>query len=474
MSGTTTTGTPISMPALRSEVNGRVIGPEDTDYDAARTVMPGAIDRRPAVIVKVADVDDVARVVRLARETGMELAVRCGGHSAAGHGVTEGGIVLDVSDMKGLEVDVEGRTCWAEAGLTAVELSKALAEHDLAIGFGDTGSVGIGGITLGGGVGYLVRKYGLTIDHLLAADIVTADGELLRVDAANHPDLFWAIRGGGGNFGVATRFRYQLQQLDGIVGGMLILPATADTVAGFIAAAEAAPEELSTIANVMNCPPMPFVAEEHHGEVVIMAIVAYAGDAEAGERAIAPLRALATPLADMVKPIPYPEIYPPEDESYHPTAASLTMFIDRVDRDVAAMIVERLQASDASLRVAQIRVLGGAMARVPADATAFAHRTSRIMVNVAAFYDGPDDQVVREAWVADFVDALDQGESGAYVGFVGDEGHERVRAAYPGSTFDRLAAIKARYDPTNLFRLNQNIPPAEDGASAGPTDGAGA
>jgi FAD/FMN-containing dehydrogenase len=452
---------PISIARLGAGLAGRVIAPGDEEYDHARTVVSGAIDRHPAVIVKVADVDDVEKVVRLARETGLELAVRCGGHSNAGHSVTEGGIVLDLSDLKGFDIDVDGRTAWAEGGLTAAEVTKAIGEHGLVLGFGDTGSVGIGGITLGGGVGYLVRKFGLTIDDLLAAEIVTADGERLLVDAENHPDLFWAIRGGGGNFGVVTRFKYQLHELPQTYGGMLILPATAETVAGFIAAAEAAPDELSTIANVMPCPPMPFVPEDIHGKLVILALMTYAGDQAAGERAVASLRALAEPLADLVVPQPYSAMYPPEDPDYHPTAAARTMFIDRVEADVAATIMSWLEASDASMRVAQLRVLGGAMARVPADATAFAHRASRIMVNVAAFYEGPEDQKVREEWVVGFASALEQDDKGAYVNFLADEGEERVRAAYPGTTWDRLAAIKARYDPTNLFRLNQNIPPAE-------------
>jgi FAD/FMN-containing dehydrogenase len=202
---------------------------------------------------------------------------------------------------------------------------------------------------------------------------------------------------------------------------------------------------------------MPFVPEEHHGSLVIMGMLAYAGSTEDGERALAPFRALATPLADMLKPMPYPEMYPPADPEYHPTAAAVTMLIDRVDRDVAETIMQYLEASDASLRAAQLRVLGGAMASVPADATAYAHRTSRIMVNLAAFYEGPEDRIVREAWVADFAAALHQGNDGAYVNFLGDEGAERVRAAYPEATWNRLLAVKARYDPTNLFRLNQNI-----------------
>jgi len=445
---------------LRRAVRGRVVGPLDADYDGLRALMYGGLDRQPAAIVRVAGADDVARAVTSARESGLELAVRGGGHSNAGHSTTDGGIVIDMRDLTTLEVDPAERTAWAGAGLTAAAYTTATAAHGLATGFGDTGSVGIAGLTLGGGIGYLVRKHGLTVDSLLAAEIVTADGARLDVDATSHPDLFWAIRGGGGNFGVVTRLQFRLDPVDRVVGGMLVLPATPDTVAGFIAEAEAAPEELSTIANVMNCPPLPFVAEEHHGTLVIFAIVCFAGDLADGERVMARLRALAKPLADLVRPMPYPEIYPPDDPDYHPTAAARTMFVERIDRPAAELIVDRLAASDASLRVAQLRVLGGAMARVPADSTAFAHRSSRILVNVAAFYDGPDDRPRREAWVEDLAGALRQGDDGAYVNFLGDEGEARIRAAYPDRTWQRLAAVKATYDRTNLFRLNQNIRPA--------------
>jgi len=461
---TTTSPAALSIPHVRAAVRGRVIAPGDSDYDAARTVVTGGIDRHPAVIVRVADDDDVAAVIGLARDNGLELAVRSGGHSGPGFGVTEGGIVLDLRDMKALDIDAEQRTAWAETGLTAAEYTKAAAEHGLATGFGDTGSVGIGGLTLGGGVGYLVRRDGLTIDQLLAADIVTADGEKLRVDADSHPDLFWAIRGGGGNFGVATRFKLRLHDVSSYVGGMLLLPATADSVAGFIAAADAAPDELSTIANVMPVPPMPFVPEVHHGKLAILALMGYAGDVEAGQRALAPFRALGTPYADMLRPMAYPEMYPPDAEDYHPLAIAKTMFIDRVDRAVGETIMRHLEASDAAMRVAQLRVLGGAMARVPAEATAFAHRASKIMVNVASFYEGPDDMPQRQRWVDDFVADLRQDDDGAYVNFLAEEGEAGVRAAYPDATLNRLAAVKAKYDPTNLFRLNQNIPPAAVGS----------
>jgi FAD/FMN-containing dehydrogenase len=449
-----------SIPELRLAFKGRVFAPEDPGYDAARTVFYGGMDRRPAVIVRVADASDVARVVSLARETGLELAVRSGGHSSAGHGVTDGGVVLDLGGMRGLQIDVEQRTAWAEPGLTAGEYTIAAHAHGLATSFGDTGSVGIGGLTLGGGVGYLVRKHGLTIDNLLAAEFVTADGNLVRADAETRPDLFWAIRGGGGNFGIAVRFQFRLHELDNVVGGMLVLPATPRVISRFIAEAQAAPEELSTIANVMTAPPMPFLAKEHHGTLILMAMLVYAGEGAAAQAAIAPFRALTTPLADMLKPMSYPEIYPPEQEGYHPIGAGRNMFLDQVDEPAAGAMLERLRVSTGSLTVAQLRVLGGAMARVPVDATAFAHRRSPIMAHVAALYEKPEDKAVHEAWASESMDALKQDDGGAYVNFLGDEGAERVRSAYPAKTWERLALIKRRYDPTNLFRLNQNIPPA--------------
>jgi FAD/FMN-containing dehydrogenase len=453
----------ISIPELRAAFDGRVIAPGDDGYDQARTLFVGGVDHRPAVIVRPADAAEAARVVTLARDSGLDLAVRSGGHSGLGHSVADGGIVLDLHDMRALDVDPEQRTAWAQTGLTAGEYTKATHAHGLATGFGDTASVGIGGLTLGGGIGYLVRKYGLTIDDLLAAEVVTADGHLLQVDAEHHPDLFWALRGGGGNFGVATRFRFRLHPVSTVLGGMLLLPATPEVIEGFVAAAAAAPEELSTIANVMPAPPLPFIPAERHGELVVLALVVHAGPLEAGERAVAPLRALAAPVADLVHPMPYPEIYPPEEEEFHPTAVSRTMLVDAVDRDATAAIVEHLEASTAPMRVAQLRVLGGAMARVPAEATAFAHRNSRIMVNVAAIYGRPEEAEDHEAWVDRFAAALRNGDARAYVNFLGDEGQARVREAYPGSTWERLAAVKRRYDPTNLFHLNQNIPPTTPG-----------
>jgi len=263
---------------LAAAVDGRIVTPGNAGYDQARTIFYGGFDRRPAVIVRPTDASDVSQVVSLARDTGLELAVRSGGHSLAGHSTTDGGIVLDLADMHALEIDVEGRTAWAQTGLTAGAYTTATGAYGLATGFGDTGSVGIGGITLGGGIGYLVRKHGLTIDSLLAAEVATADGRLLHVDDQHHPELFRAIRGGGGNFGVATRFKFRLHELPQFVGGLLILPATPEAIAGFVAEADAAPEELSTIANIMAAPPLPFLPADQHGRLVIMATLAYAGD----------------------------------------------------------------------------------------------------------------------------------------------------------------------------------------------------
>lgn len=449
----------ISIEKFRGNFNGRVILPNDPEYDSARTIFYGGIDRHPAAIIKVMDATEVASVVSLARENGIQLAVRSGGHSFPGYGITEGGIVLDLSNMRALHMDVDRCTAWAETGLTAGEYTTAAGVHSLVTGFGDTRSVGIGGITLGGGVGFLVRKYGLTIDDLLAAEVVTADGQLRHVDAENHPGLFWAIRGGGGNFGVATRFQFRMHELPSILGGKLLLPATSDIIASFIAEAYTAPEELSIIANVMTAPPMPFIPAEQHGKLIIIAMMVYAGEASAGERVVAPFRSLATPVADMVTPMTYPEMFPPDQEGYHPIAASRTMFVETIDRSVAETIIDHIKAYTGSMAVTQIRVLGGAMARVPEDATAFAHRKSKIMLNLTVLFGRPEEKETHEAWVTDFAASLQQGDRGAYVNFLGDEGEARIRAAYPGRTWERLTAIKARYDPDNLFRLNQNIPP---------------
>jgi FAD/FMN-containing dehydrogenase len=445
---------------LRTRLRGRVVTAHDADYDAMRRVTaPG--DVRPPLIARPVDAADVAAAVTFARDEGLEIAVRSGGHSGAGHSTTADGLVIDLREMRRIEIHPDGTTVWAQTGLDALELSKALGEQGLVVGFGDTGSVGIGGITLGGGLGYLSRKQGMTIDNLLEVELVTAAGNIIRVDAASDSELMWALKGGGGNFGVATAFRYATHPLDQIVGGMLILPATASTIAAWVAESMAAPDELTTIGNVMNCPPMPFVPEDVVGKPVIMGICCYAGEPAAAEAVLARLRAIATPHADLLKPMAYAEIYPPQDPDYHPTAESINMFTSSITEVEAQAVLDLMAASDSPMCGVQLRVHGGAIARVAADATAFAHRSAPIMVNVFCFYNGEDERDRRKAWVRDVRDVLDQGDVGVYVNFLGDEGPDRVRAAYPGATWDRLRAVKKLMDPANLFHRNQNIPPAD-------------
>ncbi|MGW0499676.1 FAD-binding oxidoreductase [Streptomyces sp. NPDC003007] len=453
--------TPLSIGELTDERYGQIIGPDDAEYEVARTVYAGDVDRRPAVILRPRNAQQVANVVALTQETGLSLAVRAGGHSGAGHGICEGGIVLDMAGMRAMEIDVEARTAWAEGGISAGEYTEAAAEHGLATGFGDNTQVGVAGITLGGGIGFLSRKYGMTIDDLLAAEIVTADGELLLVDEHHHPDLFWAIRGGGGNFGVVTRLKLRLHELTSVYGGIMVAPVTSDILEAYIAEAEAAPEELSTIVNVWTAPPFPFVPEEYHGKPIILAVMCYAGPAEAGEEVVGRFRAIVPPLADMVQAIPYPRMFPPADPLMRPVSVARNLFIDRVDRATAKTIVDHVTTSSAIVAGAQLRVLGGALARVPSDATAFAHRQSKIMAHLSAIYADPADRELHDTWVEDFMTAVRQSDPGSYGNFVVDARPEQIREAlYPGATGERLAQIKAKYDPTNVFSSNHNILPA--------------
>ncbi len=449
---------------LLTDVTGRVIRPDDDDYDAARQVVLGGIDRRPSAIVRVADASDVARVIRFARDTGTELAVRSGGHSGAGHSTTEGGMVIDLRDLRALEVDPDradrDRPDRADRRTTLPSRPRSTAWPSASVIPGRSASAAS---RSGEASATCRRRDGLTIDNLIAAEIVTADGEVREVDADDHPDLFWAIRGGGGNFGVATRFTYRLSELGRMVGGMLFLPATPETVAGYMAAAADAPDALSTIANVMSCPPMPFIPEEHHDRPVIMGILAWSGDVAEGERRMAPFRDLAPALADQVTEIGYPDLFPPEEAEadYHPLAESVTMFTREIGeaqgpehhrgyRGLGCTDAGRAAPPDGRRHRAGRAGCHGLRASVEVG-----HGQRRLVLRRtrrSARGDGPGS--------TGLVTELDQGETGAYVNFVNDEGPERVRDAYPGATWDRLAAIKAKYDPTNLFRLNQNVPPA--------------
>ncbi|HEX6308276.1 MAG TPA: FAD-binding oxidoreductase [Longimicrobiales bacterium] len=445
---------------LRGAVSGVVLEAGDDGYDAARTVYFTAFDRKPDVIVRAADAADVARVVRLARATGSTLSVRNGGHSLAVHGVRDGGIVLDVTALRSLEIDVARRVARAGAGLTAGEYTAAVGAHGLSTGFGDAPSVGIGGITLAGGVGFLHRRHGMTIDQLTGAEVVTADGAIVRADAASHPDLFWAIRGGGGNFGVVTQLEFALQPVDRVLGGMMILPATPERLVALLEQAYAAPDDLSLIVAAMPAPPLPFIPPEARGSMILMVMLVHCGDIDEGERIVGRIRSLATPMLDTVKPMRYPGMYEAEGGPPHPPAvATHTRFIDALDVDAAAALFERLRTGTAPMRVAQFRPLGGALARVPSDATAFAHRDRHFIANVGAIYERPEQRDEQTVWAAGAAAELEQSAPGAYVGFLDGSGAARIREAYPGATWDRLVRIKRQYDPTNLFDGNHNIPP---------------
>jgi FAD/FMN-containing dehydrogenase len=319
----------------------------------------------------------------------------------------------------------------------------------------------MGGLTTGGGIGFMVRKYGLAIDNLLEAQVVTAAGEILTANASEHPDLFWGIRGGGGNFGIITEFTYRLAPVDQILGGELMLPASREVIRGYLDYVAAAPDDLTTIANLWHAPPAPYVPQERVGELVLSILVCWTGSVEDGERALAPLRALATPVADTVGPIPYPDIYRFTAFAAEPHGASIrSMFADALSDAALDAVLEAMQHASSPFSLVQFRGLGGALARVDNDATAFAHRNRRYFVAIIGIWlDAAEDPTVHSAWTNSLWQAIRPEGSGVYVNFLEKEGAERVRDAYPPATFARLVEIKRKYDPRNVFRFNQNIPP---------------
>jgi FAD/FMN-containing dehydrogenase len=423
------------------------------------------IDKRPALIARCRTPDDVTATIRFAREHDLPVAVRGGGHNGAGLGSVDSGVVIDLSPMKSIAVDAGSRTVRVGGGCVWGEVDAATQPHALAVPTGIISTTGVAGLTLGGGHGYLARRHGLTIDNLLAAELVLADGSQVTASAEENPDLFWAIRGGGGNFGVVTRMKFLLHPLPAFTGGPLILPATAEVIAGFVAAAGAAPEEMSTIAMVMPIPPMPFVPSEMHGKLGFIGMMAFSGDSESAQKAMAPFRALAKPIADLVGPAPYSSLYmmdpPPEMRS---AVSVRSRYVERFGIKEAATMLAHLEKCDAPMKMGQIRVFGGAFNRVPAEATAFGNRDAKIMVAFLAMYGaGEDETVFFNGWADAAMDAVQEGGNavkGAYVNFLGLEGKAGLEAAYPNATWNRLRHVKAKYDPENLFRLNQNIPPA--------------
>lgn len=453
--------TSAAVAALGASLSGTIVLPADSAYDTAREVHNARFGRRPALIVRAADAKDVAAAVRFAAHHGLELAVRSGGHSLKGDGTSDGGVVIDLSPMKGLLIDPEARLAWAQTGLSAGEVTAAAAAHGLAVPFGDTASVGIGGLTTGGGIGFLTRKHGLTVDHVVAAELVTADGRILSVDERTHPDLFWAIRGGGGNVGVVTRFVYRLVEVGTVVGGGIVLPATADAIAGLVRAARQAPDELTLISYVMAAPPLPFIPPDRVGEHVLMVLGVFAGDLDAGQAAWAPIRALGEPIADLVGPMPYPAIYQLTAAGEARGGGSIrSWFADDLDLADAECVLDLMRDAPSPAVITQIRVFGGAMARVAPGATAFSQRDAGVLVAAMGLFEGGQDPTAIDAWTTRVFEVFAPKRTGVYVNFLGDEGHARIRSAYPHGAYETLASIKRRHDPLNLFRLNQNVPPA--------------
>ncbi len=446
---------------LDGAFRGQVLAPGDRDYDQARRVHNAAADRHPALIVRPADAEDVALVVAHARETGLPLVVRAGGHSMANHSTGDGALVLDLSAMRGIDIDAAGRTAWAEAGVLAGEYTDATHVLGFVTPFGDTGSVGVAGITLGGGVGWLTRKHGMTIDSLLAVEIVTADGRRRIASAEEEPDLFWAVRGAGANFGVVTRLRFRLHPLGNVLAGDILLPTTREVLRSLIPTLLAAPDELTAMPNIMLAPPDPAIPEEHRGRPVVYLSVAWSGSPDAGERALAPLRALGSPINDTVAWKPYPDLFPPvnRDEVSSWGVSSRALYVDFLDDATIDVIERRLTEPGAPGALVQLRVFGGEMARVPGDAAAFGWRDRAALMWIITPYEDLNRAAEHEAWTAAFRAELPIGDTATYVNFMGAEDAEAVRGAYPAPTYARLRELKRRYDPDNVFRANHNIPP---------------
>ena len=447
--------------ALRGRLVGRLLTADSPEFDTARSTLYITMDRRPLAIVRATNAEDVAAAVDFARDNALPLAVRSGGHSLAHHSVIDGGVVVDFSEMKRVTVDPEARVARVQPGATSGDLAGPANAHGLALTTGDTHSVGMGGLVTGGGIGFMVRKYGLAIDNLLEVQVVTAEGKIVTASVDENPELFWAIRGGGGNFGIVVEFTFQLAPVDQVLGGALVLPATREVIRGYLEYSASAPDDLTTIANLMHAPPTPFIPEARVGELVLTILLVWTGGAEEGERALAPLRALETPVADVVGPMPYPAIYEFTAHQAAPHGASIRMmFADELSDDAIDASLAAMERSSSPYSLVQIRGLGGAYARVSNDATAFAHRDRRYFVAVIGIWLDPAEEVARhEAWTASLWETLRQEGSGVYVNFLENEGADRVREAYPGITLDRLEAVKGQYDPDNLFRFNQNISP---------------
>jgi FAD/FMN-containing dehydrogenase len=449
---------------LAEGLRGELIRPADPGYDEARAIWNGAHDRKPALIVRGLGVADVLRTVEFARSEGLPLAIRGGAHSIPGFSTVDRGIVLDLSLMKGIRVDPGRRTVTAQAGCLWSDVDAETQAFGLALTGGLISTTGIAGFTLGGGIGWLVRRCGLTCDNLIGADIVTADGQYLHVSEDEHPELLWALRGGGGNFGVVTSFEFRLHEVGPTVFAGLVFYHGEDAgrvLSGFRTAAASAPDELSMVANLTTAPPVPFLPVEVHGKPIVAVLGLWSGRPEDGDAATRPFRTLAPVVTDLFGPMPYTAmqtmldpLYPRGMWNYFRSA-----FFDDLDEATTDALVEVYAAVPNPMSELHIHHLGGAVGRVPAEGTAFGTRNREYLFNVVARSADPDGYPDAVKWARRATDALGP-DAAAYVNFTGEAAEDRVRASYPKDTYDRLVAVKDRYDPTNLFRLNQNIRPS--------------
>ena len=450
---------------LRGRFRGALLRPGEEGYDEARRVWNGAIDRRPALIAQCAGADDVLEALRFARERELPVAVRGGGHSVVGHSMCDDGLTIDLSHMKAVSVDPAERVARAAAGLTWSELDLATQRHGLATTGGTISSVGIAGLTLGGGFGHLMRRHGLTVDNLRAVDLVTADGERLRVDADSDPELFWGLRGGGGNFGIATAFEYDLHPVGPLVlGGPVYWPLeqAPQVLRALREFAPDAPDELGVMIVAHRAPPLPFLPVERYGDPVLGLLLVWSGDIADGARATAPLRGVGTPLGELVRPVPYRAVQSlldgsaPRGTHAHWRSHRLSTLSDpAIDR-----IVALIESITSPLSLLNGWAIGGAVSRVAPGATALGAREPGFELRLIAVWPpGDHDSERHVAWVRDGWATLQPFSAGAFPGFLSDEGVAGVRTAY-GDRLPRLVTLKDRHDPANVFRLNANIPPS--------------
>jgi FAD/FMN-containing dehydrogenase len=448
---------------------GELVAPGDERYEAARRVWNAMVDRRPALIARCANADDVSAALRVAVESGLPVAVRAGGHNVAGNAVCDGGVVIDLSTLKRVEVDPERRIARVQPGVLLGELDRAAQQFGLATPTGNVSMTGVAGLTLGGGLGWIARKFGPACDNLLAAEVVTVDGEQVRASEYENPDLLWGLRGGGGNFGVVSLFEYGLHPVgpEVLAGGVLHSFADAREVFRFFAEFVAeAPDELSVAASTFRAPPELPVPPELRGELVTMLAVCYAGDLTAGERALRPLRSFGRPLADLIGPMPYTALQSGSDAAYPAGQHNYwkSHYIDRITDDVIDTLLEHAPRMRSSLSSFYFQHLGGAISRNGRDHAAFGHRDATFDFAILTVWREPAATPENVTWARDFHAALEPHATGVYVNNLGSEGADRVKAAYAPPTYQRLLTLKERYDPSNILRLNQNIAPRQQAA----------